>query len=68
MNVIDFWGELMDTLAKTEALVAVNVHQVFVLTGASCLAEISVKSPLEYLFSLSNKIFSGSKYPKKHFI
>ena len=32
--------------------------------SASFLAELSVSSPRIYLFSLSKKIFSGSKYPK----
>ena len=36
-----------------------------VRTSASFLAEISVRSPRKYLFSVSRKIFSASKYPKK---
>ena len=38
------------------------------LSSASFLAETLSGHPEIYLFSLSNNIFSGSKYPKKHFI
>ena len=36
--------------------------------SASFLAETSFRSAENYLFSLSMKIFSGSKYPKKYLI
>ena len=35
---------------------------------SSFLAEISVSSPRNYLFLLSKKIFSGSKYLKKNYL
>ena len=67
MTINIFWGYQTDVSARKEPLVGVWLMRVGVLSSGSVLAEISIKSPRNYSFSLSKETFSV-KAPRKHFI
>ena len=64
----DFRGDLSDISAIKASLTVTSVivsADVSVRSSVSLSAEVLVSSPRKIFISLSNKIFSESKYPKK---